>query len=379
MRHKLPAAVFVVCASVAVVGISLLLYFFQTRPAVLAASTSRVSPTAIPVTAVLEIFEGPVSVMLPDREATEEARTGMPIPQGTIVSTGTTGRAQIIYPGGTVTRLDNSTTIKLTTFNSQKYQIIVNIFQGKIWSRIKKLLGTESYETQTSNTVATVRGTSYEHSVTELDEDSILVLEGKVDFECTDYQNLKTSLNANKKAKVHCNTDTTLESEDITPQDLQKDWVKFNTVKNNNLEDQLKKEIDPSIAVSTPTYGKEKVKNKDVSPTDGVTTSITEDTPDKKNNDKDKRNGKDKEKKNPSPTSILNVQPTAIVGAVVNTVIPTLPPLLPTNAPVPPTHAPAATATLAPAGVNVDVNVGDLNAGVGLGKGKLKINLGNGN
>jgi hypothetical protein len=389
MRHKRIIAVTVVCLVVALIGISLLLSFFQSKPVVLAAN-SHVTPSPTPVTATLEIFQAPVYVMLPDREAIEDATNGMSIPQGTIISTGTAGRAQIMYPGGTVTRLDSSTTVKLTTYNTQKYQIVVNIFQGKIWSRIKKLLGNESYETKTSNTVATVRGTSYEHSVTELDEDGVLVLEGKVDFECSAYQKLKTSLEANKKAVVHCNIDTEIKPAEVTEKDLEQEWVTFNNKKNDELKKNLNNGFDPAQNFNI--NNRDGEKNNDTSPTNNP------DTTNERGNTKvkDNGNGKDKDKKNPSPTSII--RPTDIVGAVDSTVdtvvdtvdttvnrivtaVPTLPPILrsPTNTPVPATQPPAATATPAPAGVNVDINVGDLNVGLGLGKDKLKVNLGNGN
>lgn len=294
-----------------------------------------------------------------------------------------------MYPGGTVTRIDISTSVKLSKYDSQKYQIVVDIFQGRIWSRIKKLLGTESYETKTSNTVATVRGTSYTHSITDLDEDSLLVTDGKVDFGCFQNKKLKTSLNANKKALAHCNTDSALDEKDVTATDLDQEWVKFNREKNKDLEGSLKRGIDPAITQSTP--DKETVeKNKEVKKNE--TQSEINSTSDKK----DKETGKDKEKKNPSPTSILNVRPTEIVGTVdstvdtvvntvdntVNTVvsiIPTLPPLLraPTNTPVPATQAPPPTATPdspGNSGVRLNINVGDLNVGVGLGGGKSENN-----
>lgn len=378
MRHKRIIAIIVVCVFVALAGIGLFLHFFQNKPTVLSAATTKITPTEIPLQATLEVLQEPVYVMFPKSEAPETARTGMTIPQGTIVTTGTTGRAQIMYPGGTVTRLDNSTHVKLSTLDTQKYQIVVDIFQGRIWSRIKKLLGTESYETKTSNTVATVRGTSYEHSVTELDEDSILVLEGDVDFECNENKSLKTSLAANKKALVHCKTDTELTPQDITENDLKQEWVEFNKIKNKDLEDNLKKGNDPA-APGENSKNENKEKNKDTKPTD------TPNTRDQSADTKDKGKDKDKDKKNPSPTSSLPINPTNVVGTVdtvVDTVvsaIPTLPPLLQraTNTPVPPTQAPAATATPDP-GINVNVDAGLLNVGVGGGKDGIKLKLGNG-
>lgn len=81
MRHKrIIAVTTVVIVFVALVGISLLIYFTQSKPTVLSAATSAVTPTPTPLYASLEVFQEPVFIMYPDREATESAKTGMIIP-----------------------------------------------------------------------------------------------------------------------------------------------------------------------------------------------------------------------------------------------------------------------------------------------------------
>src|SRR3990167_3039554 len=58
----------------------------------------------------LKIFTSPVSVMLPGQDW-QEAVDNQEITAGTKVKTETAGRAQIIYPNKSVTRLDEKTEI----------------------------------------------------------------------------------------------------------------------------------------------------------------------------------------------------------------------------------------------------------------------------
>ena len=391
-KQKVVGVVFGVVVTLVGIG-SIVVYSSSYKPKVLAAHTTiSITPTPQVMHATLEIFSNPVSVILPNQEATSEAKTGMIIPEGTIVSTGTTVRAEISYPGGTVTRLDSSTQIKLTTFDPNRYQILVDLYEGKIWSRIKKLLGNESYETKTSNTVATVRGTSYEHSALINDTDQVMVVDGTVDFGCSNSKKpLRTNVEKNKKSVAHCNTDTELKKTDIAPADLNKEWATFNLNENKKLEE--KQEI---IEQKENKLLKLK-KNDSARPTEYMRSQSSPTAP---ANDRKIPPGQEKKllpntesptptttstrippgqlKKLPTPTTVVSNTVNRVVDTVV-TAIPTLPPLIkeqPTTAPIQPTSAP--TATSAPS-ANVNVNVGnvvDVNIGLGNTGAGQKLQLG---
>jgi hypothetical protein len=359
MKQRRRDLVIVVCAIVALVGISLLIYSFRPKATILSASTKE-EPTSIPQNATLTIFSNPVSILLPNEEATKSATSGMIVPQGTIIMTGETGRAQIVYPQGTVTRLDYSTEVRLTTFKPQTYTISVDLFKGKIWSRIKKLLGNESYETRTSDTVATVRGTSYEHSVTGEDEDQVLVTEGTVDFSCNKRKDLAARVKPNIKAVVHCDTDTTLVPVPVTKPDLEDDWVKFNTEQENTAVTSI-----PSVTRI----------GQSASPHPSTGLKPTDDS---------------KKKREVIPSNPLNTLAPSVIPTVtttgktttntLNRIIDTVVSVLPTSAPrptsVPPTAVPPSP-TLSPSsgGITVNVNLSNLNLNVGLGSSGANVGI----
>lgn len=317
-----------------------------------------VQPAASPTPAVarLEIFSNPVTLQLSDNSATQSAKPNTMVPEGAIIETGATGRAQITYPGGTVTRLDANTRIQLQLFQPQPERIAVKILEGKTWSRIKKLFGNESYQTETGTTVATVRGTSYEHSVDENNENIVLVDEGIVDFGCaTEKRQKNVPVAANKKALTNCTGDNTIEPVPVDPDDLQDEWVTFNKKENEKLKKKKKQKPTTTGAVQ------------------GAQTNNPADTsaPAPTNSHPGNRNSRNPRRNNdilPSiiPTTIISPASTINTDTIFPTLtliptVPTLPPMLPTEPPSP---------TQSPRGNN---NALDLNVGVGDSKVHLRL------
>lgn len=92
---------------------------------------------------------------------------------GDTVKTGPTEEKTITFPNGSELRLDVNTEVKINKGSENE----ISIFQtlGRTWSRVIKLLGSQSYEVQTPTALATVRGTSFAVTL-----DDIFVDEGEV-------------------------------------------------------------------------------------------------------------------------------------------------------------------------------------------------------
>jgi hypothetical protein len=209
------------------VSVPLLFHVYATSNAQQADVRSAHDQRDVLETAKLKIITLPVQVKLPDASEFIDASDGMDIPLGTTVKTGKTGRAGIVYPSGTTTRLDHDTTILLKEFDVAPQQITVEILNGRVWSRVKKLMGNESYETEVQGVTATVRGTAYEHSATE---EAILtrVIEGQVDVSCND-ANVQMEVTASQKALTDCTLpEDQIKVQPLTIQDAEDEWIQFN-------------------------------------------------------------------------------------------------------------------------------------------------------
>lgn len=202
---------------------------------------ATVAPTKKPELPTLEIFEAPVAVKLPKAGKFAEAKNNQIILEGTQIQTGPTGRAQVVFPAGTVTRIDNNGLITITKASDGPENIVITILKGRVWSRIKKLLGNESYSTETSNLVATVRGTSYGHGLVEGGFDKGTVFKGKVQMTCKK-SNDSMEVIPNKKAMVNCEQHTGMEMLDMDSKDKIDEWLMFNKAQDIVIEKRFGKE-----------------------------------------------------------------------------------------------------------------------------------------
>lgn len=197
--------------------------------------------TPKPQVAILEIFSQPVGVKLPGQTKFSTAKEKMIIPQGTIIKTGDEGRAQIVFPGGTVTRIDHESMIRVKQFEPDPQNIFIEILEGRIWNRIKKLFGNESFQSSGGTMIATVRGTSYGHGLLDGDYNRGSVLKGIVQLECFDKSNIAT-LSANMKGEVNCTMGSGFEEEDVSEIDKSDEWVQFNADQDKKLDERFGKD-----------------------------------------------------------------------------------------------------------------------------------------
>ncbi len=95
----------------------------------------------------------------------EQAKSGMVLSKGDIVRTAPGGRASITASGRSDLRLSENTEVEVSDVNlnwAQDFVFRFNLKTGRAWSRVLRLLDLGStYEGQTDNVVATVRGTAF--------------------------------------------------------------------------------------------------------------------------------------------------------------------------------------------------------------------------
>lgn len=222
---KRPLLIVVTLAVVVAVGISIWFVWSKNHT-----QSERLRVTAdetIPNSeAQLETFSKPVYVLLPGETDRKEAFEGQKVPEGTTVITGAGGRAQILYPNHTVTRLDFNTEISVAKLTSNPAQIKVKLEKNRIWSRIPKLLGNESYQTESSTVVATVRGTSYGHGILPDGRNKVSTTKGTVVANCAQ-SNAGGDVKKDTKSFFDCGKETEVTSEPIDKTD-QDEWYGFN-------------------------------------------------------------------------------------------------------------------------------------------------------
>jgi hypothetical protein len=152
--------------------------------------------SAPPITAaVLYIDNGVVEVDIGNGwvQGADEMELG----EGAKVRTGK-GSASVVLQEGEVMSLEPNTEVELSELSKNK--ISIRQVAGETWNKITKISGITSYEVETPNTVATVRGTEF-FLATNV-EDDLLVEEGEVDFGFIKTPSKKIGVNAKNKAKA---------------------------------------------------------------------------------------------------------------------------------------------------------------------------------
>lgn len=136
------------------------------------------------VTPTLTIEGSGVEVLGTGEHAWVPGVDGQEVTQGSKIRTNAESTASVNYPSGTVTRLDASTEITLDELVMSPQQINIVILQGRVWSSVFKLLGGESYQTESEGSVASVRGTAYSHEVLPDGTADVVVAESTVKVGC---------------------------------------------------------------------------------------------------------------------------------------------------------------------------------------------------
>jgi hypothetical protein len=189
---------------VAVVFLGGLIYFRnKEKTQVLSSQTSATnSPKTVEKELpILEIFENTVEVN------SVKAQNGQKVEVGSKIKTDANGRAQLVYPNNSVTRIDKNSEMVLQDFEIIPSVTRVKIEKGRIWSRIAKLFGKDdSYETQTNTLVASVRGTSFGHGILDDGSNKISVSRSEVIVDCANQEIVDVNVSANKKVTTKCSS-----------------------------------------------------------------------------------------------------------------------------------------------------------------------------
>ena len=142
---------------------ALFLYWFWSLGAINLQQNNRV---------VLKVVQGNVFVKHLNNEP-EKVTSTIDLNVNDVVKTGSDGLAMINVYGQQVLRMDRDTELAIKDLKLEPQGKIVsiwNVHNGRVWSRLMKLLDVHSkYEVLSSDMVATVRGTAFNFEVTPQD------------------------------------------------------------------------------------------------------------------------------------------------------------------------------------------------------------------
>ena len=105
-------------------------------------------------------------------------QAGAVLHEGDTVQTGPGGRVELTLPQGTVMRLGESSRMTLRSAQPGR-AFSAKLWLGDVWARVHKLLVAETFEVETENAVAGVRGTEFRVQAGQ--EDLLRVYEGAVE------------------------------------------------------------------------------------------------------------------------------------------------------------------------------------------------------
>ncbi len=223
----------------------------------------------------LEIFQAGIALKLPDSETFVEGKDGQEIPVGTILKTDATGRAQVLYPNGSVTRVDFNSQMQLEEFSNNGFQAKVKLSSGRIWSRVVKLLGKESFQTESQNLVASIRGTSFGHGILANGSDRLLVTKGNVQGDCAN-QTQSGLVTFDRKAVFSCKKGEKAATAPLDASDKD-EWYRFNLAEDQKLDQRFGKDryADEIAKSPTPTPRPSATPKSTPSPAGGPTATPT--------------------------------------------------------------------------------------------------------
>ncbi len=207
-----------------------------TTPLVSESTLQNDSPSA-----TLEVFSPQVFVILPGSAEKSEATDGQKILVGSKIITGEKGRAQLLFPNKSVTRLDTSTEVTLVKLTEEPVQIEILLEKRRIWSRVAKLLGQESFTTETSTVTAAVRGTSFGHGILPDGRNRVISKRGNIETHCIN-KSQEAMVKPDKKILLDCTSGGALPLLNLDEQIKDKDeWYYFNDEQDNKLDERFGK------------------------------------------------------------------------------------------------------------------------------------------
>ncbi len=163
-------------------------------------------PSPTPLSAIIEVKSPGVFVKSTNDADWKDAFDGTSVKQGDSVKTNENGSALIRFPDKSSTRLSQDSEITVTIFDTETNSVKITLLAGKIWSRVTKILGKSTFETESENLVASVRGTSYGHALTKDGRDVVTVSESIVNCKCKVNKVWDRDINVEQEADYDCRT-----------------------------------------------------------------------------------------------------------------------------------------------------------------------------
>jgi hypothetical protein len=113
--------------------------------------------------ATLKVMQDGVTVKHKGKSSFVAAKEGEAIHQGDTIKTDSTGRAEIDYTDGSLTRLDTSTVFLISRLTNDRggRQTQGTLSVGQTWNRAAKVSETGSFEVKAGGTTAAVEGTAF--------------------------------------------------------------------------------------------------------------------------------------------------------------------------------------------------------------------------
>jgi hypothetical protein len=113
--------------------------------------------------ASLKITANNVQIKQKGKSTFVDAKNGMSLKQGDTIKTDASGRAEIDYTDGSLTRLAGSTVFALSKLTNERggRQTQGTLSVGQTWNRAAKVSETGSFEVKAGGTTAAVEGTAF--------------------------------------------------------------------------------------------------------------------------------------------------------------------------------------------------------------------------
>lgn len=132
-----------------------------------------------PVAKVLKVSGG-VTGRPPKSEAYGRLEAGDRVPYGSRIRTDDTGKATLEFADGTKVRVRSKSEVLVRPRPTKQASSVV-LFFGRVWSKVVKSVGGKtSFEVESANAVAGVRGTEFEVGVADDGSTRVIVTEGLV-------------------------------------------------------------------------------------------------------------------------------------------------------------------------------------------------------
>lgn len=129
----------------------------------------------------ITIVEGAATVSRGGQPPTEPLAEGAALHEGDVVQTGPAGRLEILLANGSHLRVGPSARVALKQAGRERTSFSARVLFGSVWAKVTKLLANESFQVETDNGVAGVRGTEFlVEAGAQGKDDHVRVYEGAV-------------------------------------------------------------------------------------------------------------------------------------------------------------------------------------------------------